>query len=98
MCTSFIDSLEGAAEHLTQRANLAAAAKSPIERIQQVAESQGWRRLQLLSSAKACIEYVVFRNRPAQRQCAPHAGHAFHLPAQVDLSRKQAISGRAIAR
>ena len=51
MCTSFLDSLEGAAMHLTQRANLAVAAKSPIERIQQLAESRGWRRLRLLSSA-----------------------------------------------
>jgi predicted dithiol-disulfide oxidoreductase (DUF899 family) len=51
MCTSFIDSLEGASEHLTQRANLAVVAKSPIGRIQQVAKSRGWRRLRLLSSA-----------------------------------------------
>ncbi len=51
MCTSFIDSLDGAAEHLTQRANLAVVAKSPAERIRQVAESRGWRRLRLLSSA-----------------------------------------------
>jgi predicted dithiol-disulfide oxidoreductase (DUF899 family) len=51
MCTSFLDSLEGAAIHLTQRANLAVAAKSPIGRIQQVAQSRGWRRLRMLSSA-----------------------------------------------
>ena len=51
MCTSFLDSLEGAAIHLTQRANLAVAAKSPIGRIQRIAESRGWHRLRLLSSA-----------------------------------------------
>jgi len=51
MCTSFIDSLEGAAMHLTQRANLAIVAKSPIDRIRQVADSRGWRRLRVLSSA-----------------------------------------------
>ena len=51
MCTSFLDSLEGAAIHLTQRANLAVAAKSPIGRIQRIAESRGWKRLRLLSSA-----------------------------------------------
>ena len=51
MCTSFLDSLEGAAMHLTQRANLAVVAKSPIDRIQQLGESRGWRRLRLLSSA-----------------------------------------------
>lgn len=51
MCTSFLDSLEGAAQHLAQRVNLAVAAKSPIDRIRQLAESRGWRRLRLLSSA-----------------------------------------------
>jgi predicted dithiol-disulfide oxidoreductase (DUF899 family) len=51
MCTSFIDSLEGAAMHLTQRANLAVVAKSPFDRIRQIAQSRGWHRLHLLSSA-----------------------------------------------
>ncbi len=51
MCTSFLDSLEGAALHLAQRVNLAVVAKSPIERIQQFAQTRGWRRLRLLSSA-----------------------------------------------
>jgi predicted dithiol-disulfide oxidoreductase (DUF899 family) len=51
MCTSFLDSLEGAAMHLTQQANLAVVAKSPIDRIQHLGESRGWRRLRLLSSA-----------------------------------------------
>jgi predicted dithiol-disulfide oxidoreductase (DUF899 family) len=51
MCTSFIDSLNGAARHLTQRANLAVVAKSPIGRIQQVAKSRSWHHLRLLSSA-----------------------------------------------
>ena len=51
MCTSFLDSLDGAAIHLTQRANLAVVAKSPIGRILQFAQTRGWRRLRLLSSA-----------------------------------------------
>jgi predicted dithiol-disulfide oxidoreductase (DUF899 family) len=51
MCTSFLDSVEGAAAHLPQRANLAVVAKSPISRIRQLAESRGWRRMRLLSSA-----------------------------------------------
>lgn len=51
MCTSFLDSVEGAAVHLSQRANLAVVAKSPISRIRQLAESRGWRRIRLLSSA-----------------------------------------------
>jgi predicted dithiol-disulfide oxidoreductase (DUF899 family) len=50
-CTAFIDSLEGAAEHISQRVNLAVAGKAPIERIQAFAAERGWRRLRLLSSA-----------------------------------------------
>jgi len=50
MCTSFLDSLEGTAAHLSQRANLAVVAKSPIGRVQQFAQARGWRRLRLLSS------------------------------------------------
>ena len=51
MCTSFLDSLEGAAAHLSQRANLAVAAKSPIGRVQEFARTRGWQRFRLLSSA-----------------------------------------------
>ena len=52
MCTSFLDSLDGAAPHLMQRMNLAVCARSPIERIAEFAASRGWRNLRLLSSAK----------------------------------------------
>lgn len=51
MCTSILDSLDGAHEHLTQRVNLAVVAKSPIERIRKFTDARGWRRLRLLSSA-----------------------------------------------
>ena len=51
MCTSFLDSLDGAAPHIVQRANLAVVAKSPISRIVAFARSRGWRNLRLLSSA-----------------------------------------------
>ena len=51
MCTCFLDSLDGAVTHFTQRANLAVVAKSPISRIRQFAQTRGWRRLRLLSSA-----------------------------------------------
>jgi predicted dithiol-disulfide oxidoreductase (DUF899 family) len=51
MCTSFLDSLDGAAPHIAQRANLAVVAKSPIARIQEFSRSRGWRNLRLLSSA-----------------------------------------------
>jgi predicted dithiol-disulfide oxidoreductase (DUF899 family) len=52
MCTSFIDSLNGAAAHFGQRANLAVVAKSPIGRIRDFARERGWNHLRLLSSAR----------------------------------------------
>jgi len=51
MCTSFIDSLNGAADHVNQRANLAIVAKSPIARIRAFGGGRGWNHLRLLSSA-----------------------------------------------
>jgi predicted dithiol-disulfide oxidoreductase (DUF899 family) len=51
VCTAFLDQLDGAADHASQRVNLAVAAKAPIERILTFAAERGWRRLRLLSSA-----------------------------------------------
>jgi predicted dithiol-disulfide oxidoreductase (DUF899 family) len=50
-CTSILDALDGEAPHVTQRVNLVAVAKSPIERIRQFTDDRGWRNLRLLSSA-----------------------------------------------
>jgi predicted dithiol-disulfide oxidoreductase (DUF899 family) len=50
-CTSILDSLDGAARHLTQRVALAVAAKAPLPRIRAWAQERGWRNLRLLSSA-----------------------------------------------
>jgi len=57
MCTSFLDSLDGAAPHLAERMNLAVSARSPIERIAAFAESRGWRNLHLLSSANNTYQH-----------------------------------------
>jgi predicted dithiol-disulfide oxidoreductase (DUF899 family) len=51
MCTSWLDSLNGAAQHAMQRVNLVVVAKSPIQRIREVARERGWKNLRLLSSA-----------------------------------------------
>jgi predicted dithiol-disulfide oxidoreductase (DUF899 family) len=51
MCTSIIDSLDGAAQHVGQRVNLAVVAKSPLPRILTFARNRGWRNLRFLSSA-----------------------------------------------
>ena len=50
-CTQFLDSFDGAAEHITQRVNLAVVAKAPLQRVLAHARARGWRRLRLLSSA-----------------------------------------------
>ena len=50
-CTSMLDALDGAAQHITQRVNFAVVAKAPLPRILAYAHQRGWRGLQLLSSA-----------------------------------------------
>ena len=50
-CTAFLDALDGAASHASQRLNLAAAGKAPIERILAFGAERGWRHLRLLSTA-----------------------------------------------
>jgi predicted dithiol-disulfide oxidoreductase (DUF899 family) len=50
-CTAFLDQLDGAAEHASQRINLAAAGKAPAQRILTFAAERGWQHLRLLSSA-----------------------------------------------
>jgi predicted dithiol-disulfide oxidoreductase (DUF899 family) len=49
-CTSILDSLDGAARHLSQRLNLIAVAHSDPDRIRNFASERGWRHLRLLSS------------------------------------------------
>jgi len=51
LCTSMLDGLNGSALHVTQRVNLAVAARSPIQRIKEFAATRGWTNLRLLSSA-----------------------------------------------
>jgi len=51
MCTSWLDSLNGAARHAGQRINLVVVAKSPIQRIREIARERGWKNLRVLSSA-----------------------------------------------
>ena len=49
-CTSILDSLDGAAPHLSRVLNLAVVAKSDPDRIRNFARERGWRHLRLLSS------------------------------------------------
>src|SRR5258707_13042708 len=50
-CTSMLDALDGAAQHIAQRVNLVVVAKSPLPRILPHAQARGWRGLRVLSSA-----------------------------------------------
>jgi predicted dithiol-disulfide oxidoreductase (DUF899 family) len=50
-CAALLDQLDGAAEHVSQRVNLAVVGKAPLPRILAFAAERGWRRLRLLSSA-----------------------------------------------
>jgi predicted dithiol-disulfide oxidoreductase (DUF899 family) len=50
-CTHFLDSLDGAMRHISQRVNAVVVAKSPLPRILDFARERGWRHLRLLSTA-----------------------------------------------
>jgi predicted dithiol-disulfide oxidoreductase (DUF899 family) len=49
-CSSILDSVDGAAPHVSDRVNLAIVARSPIDRVLDFARHRGWRFLRLLSS------------------------------------------------
>jgi predicted dithiol-disulfide oxidoreductase (DUF899 family) len=51
MCTHLLDSIEGGARHVGQRASLYVVAKSPIARLIAWARDRGWAHLQFLSTA-----------------------------------------------
>jgi predicted dithiol-disulfide oxidoreductase (DUF899 family) len=57
MCTSILDALDGQVSHLRQRVSFAVAARSPIERVRQVARDRGWRNLRLVSSSRTSYNH-----------------------------------------
>jgi predicted dithiol-disulfide oxidoreductase (DUF899 family) len=56
-CTSIIDGLDGALQHITRRVNAAVVAKVPIEQFQAHAQTRGWRHARLLSSANTTYHH-----------------------------------------
>jgi predicted dithiol-disulfide oxidoreductase (DUF899 family) len=64
MCTSLIDSLDGAAVHLNQRVNFAIVARSPVQRIRDVARERGWTHLTILSSANNTYNWDYHAETP----------------------------------
>ena len=67
-CTALLDQLDGAAEHASQRVNLAVAGKAPVERILTFAAERGWRRLRLLSSAGTTYNRDYLAETPDDEQ------------------------------
>ena len=63
-CTALLDQLDGAAEHVRQRLNLAVVAKAPLPRVLAFAGERGWRRLRLLSSAGNTYNADYFAETP----------------------------------
>jgi predicted dithiol-disulfide oxidoreductase (DUF899 family) len=50
-CTSILDGLNGTAPHVRNKVSFAVVAKSPLERVRELARGRGWKNLRLLSSA-----------------------------------------------
>jgi predicted dithiol-disulfide oxidoreductase (DUF899 family) len=67
-CTSIIDAVDGEAPHITQRVNLAVAAKVPIQQLREHARSRGWRNVRLLSSANTTYNHDYHAEAPDGRQ------------------------------
>ena len=58
MCTSFLDSLNGAAHHIKQRTALAIVTSAPIETSAAFAHQRGWNQLQMISCAGTTLAAV----------------------------------------
>ena len=67
-CVAFLDQLDGAAEHVTQRLNFAVVAKAPLPRVLAYAAERGWRRLRLVSSAANSYNRDYLAETPAGQQ------------------------------
>ncbi|NQV85071.1 MAG: DUF899 family protein [Rhodospirillales bacterium] len=64
MCTSLLDSLNGAALHIRQRVNLAVVAKAPVQKIRNWAMQRNWENLRLLSSGGTTYNADYFGEAP----------------------------------
>lgn len=67
-CTSILDGLNGTSQHVVQRINFAAVAKSPVARIQTVARDRGWNNLRLLSSHGNTYNHDYYGEGPKGEQ------------------------------
>ena len=67
--SALLDQLEGAAEHIVQRVNLAVIAKAPLPRILDFAEERGWRHLPLFLRPPTPTTATTSARRPRDRRC-----------------------------
>jgi predicted dithiol-disulfide oxidoreductase (DUF899 family) len=74
MCTHLLDSIDGGARHVGQRAALYVVAKSPIARLVAWAHARGWSQLRFLSTA-------------GNRYSADYFGDTSKLPAAIRKER-----------
>ncbi len=68
MCTSFLDSLNGAASHIRQRTNLAVIAKASIMELREFARHRRWTDHRLLSSKNNSFNSDYHAQRSDQDQ------------------------------
>jgi predicted dithiol-disulfide oxidoreductase (DUF899 family) len=68
MCTSFLDSLNGAAPHIGQRISIAVCARSPIGRLTEFASGRGWNNLRIISSENNSYQFDYLAEGEDQSQ------------------------------
>lgn len=68
MCTSFLDSLNGAAAHIKQRTALAIVTAAPIEKSAALAKTRGWSQLPMISCSNSSYNLDYFGETPDGEQ------------------------------
>lgn len=102
MCTSILDAMEGTAQHLSQKVDLAVVAKSPIERIRKFTDNRGWKNLRILSSEKNTYnqdyygEYPDGSQWPACNVFVKRDGGIFHTYATELLFVESEMQARHV--
>ncbi|KAF2104873.1 CalU12 [Rhizodiscina lignyota] len=64
MCSCAIDSINGAAKHIEQRANLAIIGKGDIRKLRAWARKRGWHNLRILSSLESTFNNDMHLEHP----------------------------------
>jgi predicted dithiol-disulfide oxidoreductase (DUF899 family) len=70
MCATFVDGLNGVAQHIQQRVNFAVIAKAPPEQLQAYAAKRGWTNVRFLSSFGTSFNGDVHMENPEYEEDA----------------------------